>query len=196
MKYDNRTVIFDYSLLLPKKQLLINITKELASNEYIKNITHYIHSFKYTKIHNEIIMAIFVWLFILLTFYILFNSFRMQLTESANDYIRKHTISSPRNTPTETSCNKKHLETLNKTLPDKNKDLYYKNKVLVCENKFLCEIIAAIRIILDQDERSARKNTKIINLLKKYYDYDDDYDDYDDDDYDDDDYDDEDKSLL
>jgi hypothetical protein len=189
MTYDNRTIIFDYSLLLPNKQLLINITKELASNAYIKNITHYIQSIKYTKINSEIIMVMFVWLFILLTFYILFNSFRMQLTESANDYTRRHTISSPPNTPPNTPTNtptktsiKIDLEKLNKTLADKNKDLYHKNKVLVCENKFLCEIIADIRIILDQDERSARKNTKIINLLKKYYDEDDDSD--------------EDKSLL
>ena len=168
MTYDNSSNVFDYGLLFPKKQLLINITKELASNEYIKNITHYIHSFKYNKIPSEIIMAIFVGFFILLTFYILFNSFRIQLTEFAND-TRRHNISSPPNTPTKTSSIKIDFEKLNKTLVDKNKDLSHKNKVLVCENKFLCEIIADIRIILDQEERSARKNTKIMDLLKKYY---------------------------
>lgn len=153
MQYNNQTITYDdYSLFLPE-DIFLNINRNNT------------HNIPYTKCYNEIIINIWFFIFILMIASNLIYSLSMQHKEDTS-----HNTSSESEMESEMeSFTSPSLEDINQSIINKNKKLEHKNKVLIYENIFLCKIIGEIRDILQQDERCARKNTKIKNLLRKYY---------------------------
>ena len=169
MYYNNQTFEYD---LDSTKEFFSNMTNFISSNYYVKYITQYIN---YSTFDHELISSLC--LFALFQT-ILFYTFKTILKTMCTQKVPK--INTSTNTlpvyqeyPMEFPNKFAYLSLKkgNHNLTNANKKLTSKNQLLTQENIFLYEIIADIRNILEQNERCARKQTKINNLIQKHFDY-------------------------